>query len=100
MVTSILHYKFYYSDVEVISWMNLRDELWVVVSVTVVDVLTPVFQEVVHRRVGVVLNGNLVIRRPYLDTYQHHVDVKRSVQLKVEKNNSGFHMHWRIQVGW
>ena len=55
--------------------MYLRDELWVVVSVTVIDVLTPVFQEVVHRRVGVVLNRNLVIRRPYLDTYQRHVDV-------------------------
>ena len=75
MVTSILHYKFYYSDVQVISWMYLRDKLWVVVSVTVIDVLTPVFQEVVHRRVGVVLNRNLVIRRPYLDTYQRHVDV-------------------------
>ncbi len=59
-----------------------RDELAVVVAVARVDVLAAVLEEVVHRRVGVVLHQDLVAVGPDLYPDQSHIDVELPVQLR------------------
>jgi len=67
--------------------MNRRDELSVVVAVLWTDVSSSVLKKVVHGRVGVVDDLNLISFNPDLNADQSDVHVERPVQLVTNHNH-------------